>query len=256
MLSYRLFATAALGLVLLATPAMAAAPAAFTDAQKDEIRAVVKDYLVQHPDVMEEVLTSFQSHMQKKEENRINALVEANYADLSASTSGTVMGNPTGAITVIEFFDYQCGYCKKITPDLKALLDDNKDVKLVLREFPILGEASVFAAKAALASRAQGKYIEFHNKLMAADGHLTQDQMLEIAKSVGLDTARLTADMESIDVDTEIRKNYRLAQMLGVQSTPTILIGKKLYQGAMGLDNMSKAVAAERKALSPASSKP
>jgi protein-disulfide isomerase len=256
MLSYRLLATAALGLVLLAAPAMAAAPAAFTEGQKDEIRAVVKDYLVQHPEVMEEVLTNFQTYMQKKEEDRINSLVEANYVDLSSTASGTVMGNPAGSITVIEFFDYQCGYCKKITPDLKALIDDNKDVKLVLREFPILGEASIFAAKAALASRAQGKYVEFHNKLMGVDGHLNQEQMMNIAKSVGLDTTRLTADMESIDVDTEIRKNYRLAQMLGIQSTPTILIGKKLYQGAMGLDNMSKAVAAERKALSPASNKP
>ena len=227
-------------------PARAEAPA-LSDAQKTAVEKLVHDYLIGHPEVLVEAMTVLRDRQQQAEtEDRAKAL-KAAHAALYDDPGTPVAGNPNGDVTLIEFFDYACPYCKSVEDDLQALLKSDGKVRVLLKEFPVLGANSVTAAKAALAARAQGKYVPFHNALMTTRGQFTEETVLRIARSVGLDTDRLKDDMAAPEIETVIKANHKLAEELTIHGTPAFIVGTEVYPGAMDLSQFRQVVAAARK---------
>ena len=240
---------AALVLSSMALPATVMAqsqPAAMDDAQRAAIETVVRDYLMKHPEIILQSVEALQQREKLAEAERAKKALAENQQALTRNPADFVAGNPQGDITVVEFFDYQCGYCKAVQADAQRLIKDDAKLRFVLKELPILGPGSVVASKAALAARAQGKYLEFHNALMAQRGQLDQDIVVRLAKSVGLDTDRLKKDMESPDVLSVIAANQALAEELGIHGTPGFVFGNELVPGAIKLEEMKRLVAATR----------
>ena len=156
-----------------------------------------------------------------------------------------VLGNPNGDITIIEFFDYNCGYCKKAMPVMQALMENDKNLRVVYREFPILSAGSVFASRAALASRAQGKYLEFHEALMSAQ-KVDETSVIVIARKIGLDVNKLIIDMEQPAVSEHIQTSRDLADALQFTGTPSFVIGNELVGGYIPVEAMTKIIISER----------
>jgi protein-disulfide isomerase len=159
---------------------------------------------------------------------------------------GTVIGNLEGNVTVVEFFDYNCGYCKTMFPSLMDVLEEDGNVRLVLKELPILGPASEVAAKAALAARKQGKYGEFHRALITHRGSLTEPVIYQVALDTGLNVDRLRADMKDKGIADIIARNRDLARELQVTGTPALFISENFFPGAMSKDNLKAAIADAR----------
>ena len=175
-----------------------------------------------------------------------NPDIVARQDELLNDPASPVGGNPDGDVTLVEFFDYQCPYCKTIFPSIQALLAEDRNLRYVFKEFPILGRASVFAARAALAARRQGKYLEFHTALMPAKGKLTEARVMRLAKTAGLDVDRLRRDMADGTVDATIRRNLELADGLGIFSTPVFIIGDTQIPGAVEIDTLKVLIARAR----------
>ena len=175
-----------------------------------------------------------------------NPDIVARQDELLNDPASPVGGNPDGDVTLVEFFDYQCPYCKTIFPSIQALLAEDRNLRYVFKEFPILGRASVFAARAALAARRQGKYLEFHTALMPARGKLTETRVMRLAEKVGLDVDRLRRDMADGTVDAMIRRNLELADGLGIFSTPVFIIGDTQIPGAVEIDTLKVLIARAR----------
>ncbi len=175
-----------------------------------------------------------------------NPDIVARQDELLNDPASPVGGNPDGDVTLVEFFDYQCPYCKTIFPSIQALLAEDRNLRYVFKEFPILGRASVFAARAALAARRQGKYLEFHMAVMSAKGKLTEARVMRLAKTAGLDVDRLRRDMADGTVDAMIRRNLELADGLGIFSTPVFIIGDTQIPGAVEIDTLKVLIARAR----------
>lgn len=204
-----------------ATPAPAAV---FNATQKQAIEQIVHDYLVQHPEVLVEASQALQMKQQTMMLKQAETAIPANAEALIHSSTSPVAGNAKGAVTVVEFFDYQCPHCKSMLPIIQSLIDANKDVRVVYKQMPIFGADSEFASRAALASEKQGKYDVFHAALMKSQGRLPNQTVLDIAKSVGIDTNRLEADMKQADITKEINDNGQLAEKIGIHGTPAFII--------------------------------
>jgi protein-disulfide isomerase len=247
----RFIALAALTIVgglALAGPAGAAdTPKPFTPEQEKAIREVVRDYLVKHPEVLVEAIQALQEKQQAADKDqRQKALVE-HRAELDRDAASPVAGNPKGDVTVVEFFDYRCPYCKSVSDRLFDTIKADGKVRYVLKEFPILGPESVFAAKAALAAQKQGKYVEFHRALMAARGNLDEAAVMALAKSVGLDQKRLRDEMDGRDIAEHIDRNMKLAQALKIDGTPAFVVGDQLVPGAVSTDTLKTLIEQTRK---------
>jgi protein-disulfide isomerase len=229
--------------MLLAAPV--AAPAqTFSPEQRQQIESIVKEYLIAHPEVVQEVLAAVDKHQKDAEAQQQHATIRANNATLFNSPHQVVLGNPHGKIEMVEFFDYNCGFCKHALPDMVKLLDTNHDIKFVLKEFPVLGEGSVEAARVAVAARMQDptKYMEFHQKLLGGRGAADKARALAVAKEVGFDMARIQRDMASEEVNTTIAEDMKLADALGVNGTPSYVVGDELVVGAVGFDELKKKI--------------
>jgi protein-disulfide isomerase len=222
--------------------------AEFSDAQHKEIIAVVKDYLIKNPEILRELMQELEKRDELAQAEQAKAGIAQNAEQIFRSKADFIAGNPKAAVTVVEFFDYNCGFCKRAVPDVLALIDGDKDLKVVLKEFPILGPGSVFASKAAIASKKQGRYWDFHLALLRARDSLNEDAVLRIAKDVGLDVDRLKRDVTAADVVETIDGNARLARAIGIEGTPAFLIGERLLPGAVGLPALRKELAALREA--------
>jgi len=236
--------------MLLALPA--AAPAqTFSDDQRHEIENIVKDYLLKHPEVLQDVMAAMDKKQQDADAEKARSTIKENSATLFNSPHEVVLGNPQGDVTMVEFFDYNCGFCKRALLDMLTLLKTDPNIKFVLKEFPVLGEGSVEAAHVAVAARMQDatgkKYIEFHQKLLGGRGPADKAHALAVAKEVGFDMARIEKDMASDEVKTTIDEDMKLADALGVSGTPSYVIGSELVVGAVGLDTLKEKIAAERK---------
>ena len=181
-----------------ATSAAPAGPSAFSPAQRKELEAIIKD----------------------------------NSAEIFRPAASPVVGNSSGDVTVIEFFDYNCGYCKKALSDVAQLIDKDRKVKLIPKEFPILAKGSEEASRVALAAKMQGKYWEFHRAMLESQGQANEASALRIAEKLGLDMARLKKDMASAEVKKEIDDTRKLAAKLGIQGTPHFLVGDRIIPGA------------------------
>ena len=225
-------------LLLFAAPGMADAEEALTPEQKQAVEQTVREYLLSHPEVIRDALVELQRRQQEAEQTaRQGAIAELH--DYAASLpSDYVKGDPKAETAVIEFFDYRCPYCKAVAPRVDEVVAEDSAVRVVLIEFPILGEESVFASRAANAARAQGKYLALHDALMSHKGSLDQATVLEIAEDVEIDIEKLKADMNAPEVDGLIRRHHELADRLGVTGTPAFVIGEELVPGAIDAQTM------------------
>lgn len=222
--------SATFGLGLLNQVALADAASntlnTFTPAQKVAIEKIVHDYLVAHPTVLIEATQALQIQQQKDMMSKAEAGIKANATDLFNNAQTPVIGNPKGNVTLIEFFDYQCSVCQRMAPVISNLLKSNPNLRVVLKQWPIFGKVSADAAKAGLAAVKQNKFDAFYNALISNQGHLTDEKIMSIAKTVGLDTAKLQKDMEDPAFDKELKNNLKLAEALRLVGTPAFIIAK------------------------------
>jgi len=245
MLKRCLGATAAALILVVAGTPPATAQSALDDGEKAEVEQIIRDYLLANPELLLEVMERLEAKQKAAARDQAERRIAENKADLFEA-EGDFVVNPDGDVPLIEFFDYQCGYCKRILPSVQRLLAEEPGVRFVFKEFPILGPVSTFAAKAALASRQQGKYLEFHNALMSYRQGLSEDLVMAAAAHVGLDVERLRIDMASSEVNATIEANLRLAQAMGIRGTPTMVIGDTLVPGAINYERMVELVAEAR----------
>ncbi len=237
---------------LFLAPAVIPAQAeTFSADQRQQIEGIIKSYLLEHPEVLQDVMAELDKRQQAEESDKHRAAVIENKAKLFSSPHQVVLGNPQGKVTVVEFFDYNCGYCKRALPDMLTLLKQDSNLKFVLKEFPVLGEGSVEAAHVAVAARMQDttgkKYIEFHQKLLGGRGPADKARALAVAKEVGFDMARIEKDMSSDEVKKTIDEDMKLADAIGVNGTPSYVIGDEVVVGAVGLDALREKLGAEPK---------
>src|SRR6201985_948312 len=232
-----LFGFALFALTLCAVPPVASAQS-FSDTQRGDIEKIVKDYLVTHPEVLEEAMGELSKRQAADEAKKHEASVAENAGAIFNSPRGVVLGNKDGDVTFVEFFDYNCGYCKRAMADMLDLMKTDPKLKVVLKEFPVLSPGSVEAAKVAVAVRMQdpggAKYLDFHQKLLGGRGPADKARALAAAKDAGLDIARLEKDMASPEARATIEENFKLAESMGMNGTPSYVIGKQVVVGALG----------------------
>ncbi|MFC3677685.1 DsbA family protein [Ferrovibrio xuzhouensis] len=242
-------AVLALSLALLAARPAAAQQTSFTPAQKTAIEAMIRDYLVKNPEVLVEAMHALDAKQQAGAAAASRAAIAASHKDLFEDAASYVAGNPKGDVTIVEFFDYRCPYCKQMQPHIQALLKEDGKLRLVLKELPVLGPESVIASRAAVAALQQGKgskYMAFHDAMMAFRGQLSDTEIFRMAGEAGLDVAKLKTDMQTPKVEAVLRDNLALADRLGIQGTPAFVIGTELAPGAVSLDSLRQMVKAAR----------
>ncbi len=240
---FRLFVVATV-LTLASGPASLAD--SLSEAQKKDVEAVIQNYLLTNPEIITRAIEVLQARQRETEEQESRRALIAQHALLFNDPTSPVGGNPNGDVTVIEFFDYRCGVCKRVHPIVGKLIEDDPKIRRVYKEWPILGPDSVVAARAALASRKQGKYLAFHKAMMEARARLNRGAVMTIAKRVGLDTERLVRDMESTEIDQILQRNYALAEALKLNGTPSFVIEDTLLRGGRDLATMQRLVAGAR----------
>jgi protein-disulfide isomerase len=235
----------------------------------DDVGAAVKAYMLAHPEVVAQILLeTLKQHRQQANADAVTApvppqaaaktpdergaAVASNASQLFSSPHQVTLGDPDGKVTLVEFFDYSCGYCKRALPDMLNLLKDDPKLKVVLKEFPILGPGSVEAARVAIAVRMQDpggqKYLAFHKELLGISGPASKDKALGAAKNQGLDMARLQQDIVSDEVSATLAEDMKLAGTLGITGTPGYVVGNKVVIGAVGLDNLKGQIDSARTA--------
>jgi protein-disulfide isomerase len=241
--------------LIIAAAALATLPTvafaqSFTGAQRTEIESIIKEYLVAHPEVLLEAENELNKRQAAAESENQSKAVAKNADALFKSPRGVVLGNPDGDVNFVEFFDYNCGYCKKAMGDMLTLLKNDPKLRITLKEFPILSNGSVEAAQVAVAVRMQDptgkKYLDFHQKLLGGRGEADKARALAAAKDAGLDMARIEKDMNSPEVKATLTENLQVAKELGLNGTPSYIIGKDVVVGAVGLDGLTKKIAEAR----------
>lgn len=239
-----------IGLAIFAAALAAASPArtdgVLTPDQERAVERLVRDYLLTHPEIVGAAIETLRKRQEDAKRDAALATIAAHRSELLHDRDSPVGGNLRGDVTVVEFFDYGCGVCKRVHPIMARLIEGDQGIRRVYKEWPILGPESVFAARAALASRAQGRYLAFHDALMEARGRLDRDAVLTIAGRIGLDRERLVRDMEEPGTMDAIRRNYRLAEALELDGTPSFVIGDVVLRGGRDLETMRRLVAAAR----------
>ncbi len=237
---------ALLGLFFLLVVGSSAWAESFTPSQKAQIENIVKEYLIANPEVLGEALYELKQRSIAAEQGASKKSIADNASLLYKSKLSYVAGNRQGDVTLVEFFDYNCGYCKHAFKDVLSILETDRNLRFIVKEFPILSPGSVFASKAAIASKAQGKYWDFHIALMKTRGELDEARVMSIAASLGLDIEKLRRDMDKPAVVAEIKETYGLAGRLGIKSTPAFVIDDELLVGAVGHQALKKEITAVR----------
>lgn len=213
-----------------------------SEAQSNQVKEIVQKTLMENPKIIMEAMDAYQQQTRREAAENTKKTIQARANDIYNNPTSPIMGNPNGDVTVVEFFDYNCGYCKSVFPPIRDAVVQDGNIKFVFKDFPILGESSVYASKAALAAAKQGKYTEFHTALMDYKGTKDEASITQIATNLGLNAAQLKADMNAPDVQAKIEENYKLGQSLGVNGTPAFIIGDKYYPGALDADSFKKLV--------------
>ncbi len=234
------------GAFALMNAAFAEPESAGGNLSKKQIERIVHEYIVNHPEVLVEAMEKLQSREEDDKRKKAQENISKLGDKLFNNAADHVTGNPSGDVTIVEFFDYRCGYCKKARPEVLALLKADPKIRLVVKEFPILGKTSETASRAALAAKKQGKYWDFHLALIK-EADLNETRIFELAAANGIDVTRMKTDMQATDVTKVIDTNHELAQKIGVDSTPSFIFGKELVAGALSLEQMQDQVAKARK---------
>ena len=214
--------------------------------QRGEIEGIIKDYLMSHPELLQEVLGELEKRQTAADAEKHNAALKEYSEVIFSSPRQVTLGNTQGDVTVVEFFDYNCGYCKRAMNDMMELLNTDLKLRFVLKEFPVLGDGSVQAAHVAAAARMQDKtgkkYLEFHLKLLSGRGAADKARALAVAKEVGFDMARIEKDMSSPEVKAQLEESFKLAEALGLNGTPSYVVGNEVVIGAVGLKTLREKV--------------
>jgi protein-disulfide isomerase len=235
--------------MMLVAAALAAEPN-FSEPQKAEIQQIIREYLVTHPEVLQEAITELDKRQAAGDTEKARAAVAANATTIFNSTRQVVLGNAKGDVTLVEFFDYNCGFCKGALPQMMSLLKDDTNLRVVLKEFPVLGPGSVEAAKVAVAVRMQDKtgkkYLDFHQKLLGGRGQADKARALAVAKEVGMDMGQLEKDMASDEARASLEESLKLGETLGLNGTPSYVVGDDVVIGAVGLDALRSKISTVR----------
>jgi protein-disulfide isomerase len=232
---------------ILPAAALLFAAAGTQAADKQALDEAIRSYLLEHPEV---IIQSLEKYEQKQREARDKASAEAMTSrkdDLYNHPMTPVTGDPKGDVTIVEFFDYQCGYCKRAMQTVLEIQKEDPRIRIAWKELPILGPASEFASRAAMAAKRQDKYLDFHVAVMGNRGPLTPEKVFQLAGKAGISVDRLKRDMEDPAIDKYLRETLLLAQQLGITGTPGFVIGGKLVPGAIDKDQMKALIAEARK---------
>lgn len=249
MTTFRLLVPALFAFALCAAPQ--AAPAqSFSDAQRGDIEKIVREYLIAHPEVLEEALNELSKRQVAADAAKHQASITKNADKIFNSPRGVTIGNKDGDVTFVEFFDYNCGYCKRAMADMIEIMKADPKLKVVLKEFPVLSQGSVEAAQVAVAVRMQDptgkKYLDFHQKLLSGRGAADKSRALAAAKEAGLDMSKLEKDLGSPEVRATLEENLKLAESLGMNGTPSYVIGNQIVIGAVGVDTLREKISNAR----------
>jgi len=245
----RLLLPALFALALCTMPPAVSAQT-FSDGQRGEIESIIRNYLIAHPEVLEDAMAELNKRQAAAEAEKHEASVAQNSEAIFNSPRGVVLGNKDGDVGFVEFFDYNCGYCKRAMADMLDLLKTDPKLKVVLKEFPVLSQGSVEAAQVAVAVRMQDpsgkKYLDFHQKLLGGRGQADKARALAAAKEAGLDVGRIEKDLANPEVRATIEENFKLAEAMGMNGTPSYVIGKQVVVGAIGLEGLKEKIGIAR----------
>ena len=215
----------------------------FNPQQRSEIEAIIRDYFIKHPEMMEEL-------QQLAQAEKIKRAINEHKEVLLNSPRQVTIGNPNGDVTMVEFFDYNCGYCKRALDDMNTLLKNDPKLRIVLKEMPVLSQGSMEAAQVAAALTMQDKsgkrYLDFHQKLMTSRGAADKAKALAVAKEVGADMPRLEKDMASAEIKLALEESMKLAEAFSIQGTPSYVIGNEVLVGAVGLKELQAKISTAR----------
>ena len=215
------------------------AKADFSASDRTALEEIVENFIRNNPTVIRDTLVSLAAS--EETERR-----QAGLAKLRDDHGDPIMGNRSGSLSIYEFSDYNCGYCKRVFEPIQQILNDNPDVRLVIKEFPILSQSSLLAAKAAIAAEKQGKFNDFHIAMMTYRGQITEDILMKIARKVGLDMTQLQNDMEKSTTSAIIQRTIDTAKALNINGTPGMVIGDTVIPGALSLEELNKLISEER----------
>ncbi len=239
---------AAAAICCLAGPAPA--DGQFSPAQKGEIEQIIKNYIMKNPEILRDAISELELREKTAEANAVSKIVSDLKGPLYASPNQAVVGNPNGKVTLVEFFDYNCGYCKRTLPDIVRLIKENPDLRVILKDYPILSEGSVEAAEIAAAARRQftpEKFWEFHQQLLGSRTPVGRAQAIAVAKELGADMDKLSKDAADPAVKKGLEENDHLGQALMLDGTPSFVIGEKTIVGAVGYDQLKTKIDNVRK---------
>jgi protein-disulfide isomerase len=247
----RLLLTTTAALLIAVVAAVPARAQSFSDAQRGELERIIRDYIVAHPEVLQEAMAELEKRQSAADLEKQIAGVRQHKEVLFNSPRQVTLGNPKGDVTMVEFFDYNCGYCKRALGDMLQLLKNDPNLKVVLKEYPVLGPGSLEAAQVAVAARMQDKtgkkYLDFHQRLLGARGPADKAHALAAAKDAGFDMARLEKDLASEEVRETLRENMKVADAIGLNGTPSYVIGSDVVIGAQGYEVLKEKVDAARR---------
>ena len=238
-----LLSATAFALLLITVPGPAAS---LDDQQKKEVEELVRNYLLEHPEILREMSANLEAKERATEEEARSKTLNENAAMIFKSANDPVAGNPSGDVTVIEFMDYNCSWCKKGMAEIAGIVEADKNVRVVFKEFPIFGAGSEFAARAAMASARQGKYWELHRALFSHDGPVTQEVTEQLAADLGIDMSKLAADMKDEAITKALAETQALAVSMQINGTPAFIVDDKVFPGYVPKDQLIEAIAAVR----------
>ena len=235
--------TSLLAGLFMAVSVAAPVQAEITEADRSALNEMIRDYILANPEVMRKALINLADREERERVKQAMMMLRKDSGD-------PILGNPEGGFTIYEFSDYNCGYCKRVFQPLQELIAGDDDIRLVVKEFPILSQTSVLAAQAGIAAQAQGVFPDFHAAMMTARGAITVDSIINAAQSAGADIDRLQTDMKSPVTAAIIDRTRAAAQAMQVSGTPGLVIGSQVIPGAIELEQMREIIAAERAASS------
>jgi protein-disulfide isomerase len=217
-----------------------------SDPQRREFERIIREYLLKNPEVLQEASAELEKRQAVAEAEKHQAAVKENAQALFNSERHVVVGNAKGDVNFVEFFDYNCGYCKRAMTDMFDLMKADPKLRVVLKEFPVLGPASVDAARVGVAVRMQDKtgkkYLDFHQRLLTGRGQVDKARAIAAAKDAGLDVARIERDLGSAEVRLSLEESFDLAKKLGLNGTPSYVIGDTVVIGAVGIEALREKV--------------